>query len=579
MLALNVEAKIVENISLYNEPKYPDGFSNFEYVNPNASKGGRIVMPAYGGFDNFNPYIFKGIAAADAVGLTIDSLGVTSVDDQSSLYPLIAQKFDVPDDKSYIGFIIDERAKFADGTPILADDVIFSFESLINKGMPLYKVYYGDVEKVEKINLREVRFIFKKNTHNRELPLILGQLPVFSKAYFKDKDFSAPELVPMLANGPYVMDRFEQGKYMILKRNKNYWAKDLPSRKGMFNFDEIRFDYYQDTTITKQALFAGNIDIREEYIAKNWVSGYDNDLIKKGKIKKENIAHNKTANLQNFGFNLRRDKFADKKVRQAIAKAFDFEWANDKLFYSQYERLYSYFTNSGMEALGKPKGLEKKLLDKYQIKIDEVFENPKHNTIEESRQNLREAVALLKEAGYDFVDGKMTNLKTKQPLEFEVLSNSANGSSFTRVMLPFINNLKKIGIKANFRNVEVNIFKNRLDNFDFDIAILAFGVSSQPGNEQKEMWGSESANIKGSYNLLGIQNKKVDALIKEVIQAKTKDEYEASVKALDRVLLNEHYMIMQWYSPHQRIAYWDKFLHPKTNIKTGFQPHTWWMKK
>lgn len=579
MLALNVEAKIVENISLYNEPKYPDGFSNFEYVNPNASKGGRIVMPAYGGFDNFNPYIFKGIAAADAVGLTIDSLGVTSVDDQSSLYPLIAQKFDVPDDKSYIGFIIDERAKFADGTPILADDVIFSFESLINKGMPLYKVYYGDVEKVEKINPREVRFIFKKNTHNRELPLILGQLPVFSKAYFKDKDFSAPELVPMLANGPYVMDRFEQGKYMILKRNKNYWAKDLPSRKGMFNFDEIRFDYYQDTTITKQALFAGNIDIREEYIAKNWVSGYDNDLIKKGKIKKENIAHNKTANLQNFGFNLRRDKFADKKVRQAIAKAFDFEWANDKLFYSQYERLYSYFTNSGMEALGKPKGLEKKLLDKYQIKIDEVFENPKHNTIEESRQNLREAVALLKEAGYDFVDGKMTNLKTKQPLEFEVLSNSANGSSFTRVMLPFINNLKKIGIKANFRNVEVNIFKNRLDNFDFDIAILAFGVSSQPGNEQKEMWGSESANIKGSYNLLGIQNEKVDALIKEVIQAKTKDEYEASVKALDRVLLNEHYMIMQWYSPHQRIAYWDKFLHPKTNIKTGFQPHTWWMKK
>lgn len=577
------DVTIAKNIALYGNPKYADNFKHFEYASPLAKKGGRIVMPNYGGFDNFNPYIFKGIASGESAALTIDTLGVVPTDDFSTVYPLIAKEFELPQDKSFIGFILDEKARFHDGSKITANDVIFSFNTLIEKGSPLYKIYYSDVDSVEKVSPHHVRFKFKKGTDNRELPLIIAQLPIFSAQYFADKDFSKPSLKPMLGNGPYKIAKFEAGKFIVFEREKNYWAKDLPTRKGFFNFDEIRLDYYQDTTITQQALFSGNIDLREEYIAKIWVTGYNNELIKKGKIKKEEMVHNRTAILQNFGFNLRKDKFQDRKVRQAIGLAFNFEWANEKLFYSQYRRLYSYFTNSGMEATGLPKGKELEILSQYKdILPAEVFNQeplvPFHKDFMNSRENLRQAVVLLKEAGYDFVNGKMTNLKTNEALEFEVLSNSANGTTFTRVMLPFINNLKKIGIKATFRNVEVNIFKNRLDNFEFDVAIISFAQSQMPGNEQKEMWGSQSAYSKGGYNLIGIQNPVVDKLIDGVIRAQKKDDYQAYIKALDRVLLNEYYMIPQWYSPYQRVAYWDKFEHPQTDIKVGFQPYTWWIK-
>ena len=324
--------------------------------------------------------------------------------------------------------------------------------------------------------------------------------------------------------------------------------------------------------------------VTEEYIAKIWVTGYNNDLVKNNLIVKENIGHNNTARLQNFGFNLRKEKFQDIRVRQAIDLAFNYEWAKDKLFYNQYERLYSYFSNSGMEATGLPQGLELQILNKYKDRLPAtVFntapQNPVHKDILSSRENLRQAVKLLKEAGYDFKDGKMTNIKTGQPLEFEVLSNAANGSSFTRVMLPFLSNLKKIGIIATFRNVDVNVFKNRLDNFDFDVAIITFPISQLPGNEQKDFWGSEAADLKGSSNLIGIKNPVVDELLQGIVTAQTKEEYVAYIKALDRVLLNNHYMIMQWYSPYQRVAYRNRFAKKQTDLKVGFQPNTWWIKE
>lgn len=576
-------ASLVKKIALYGESKYPDNFTHFEYADPKAIKGGRVVMPDYGGFDSFNPFIFKGMAPSSAVNLTLDTLGTSPVDDPSTAYPLIAKEFELPKDKSYVGFILDEKARFHDGTPITADDVIFSYNALIEKGAPLYKMYYADVDKVEKIGKRHVRFYFKKDTSNRELPLILSQLKIFSKADWEGKDFAKPSLNPPLGNGPYKIKDFQAGKYVVLERAKNYWAENLPSRKGFFNFDEVRFDFYQDTTVTLQALFSGNIDVREEYIAKIWVTGYDNEPVKSGKVIKEQIEHNNPAILQSFAFNLRKPKFQDKRVREAIGLAFNFDWANDKLFYNQYQRLYSYFTNTGMEATGLPQGRELEILNQYRNQLDESvftkeFKNPENLSPAQTRTNLRHAVNLLKDAGYDFVDGKMTNLKTGQPLEFEVLSNSANGSAFTRVMLPFISNLQKIGIKAVFRNLEVNIFKNRLDNFDFDMAIISYGVSQMPGNEQREMWGSQSADSKGSYNVIGIKNSVVDSLIDGLIKAQEKEDYEAHVKALDRVLLNEHYLIFQWYSPYNRVAYRNKFEHPKTSLKTGYQPYTWWMR-
>ena len=570
-----------KNISLYNTPKYSDDFTHFEYVNVQAPKGGKIVMPEYGGFDNFNPFIFKGSASGTVAGLIWDSLGYSPVDDIATVYPLIAKEFEYNND--YVGFILDENAKFADGSKISADDVIYSFKAITEQGAPIYKVYYSDVDKVEKISDGHVRFYFKEGSNNKELPLILSQLKIFSKKYWQDKDFSKPSLDIPLGNGPYKIKKFSAGKYIVLERDKTYWAENLPSRKGYFNFDEIRIDYYQDTTVTLQALFAGNIDVREEYIAKIWATGYDNDLVKSGDIIKKAFEHQEPAVLQHFAFNLRKDIFKDKRVRRAIDLVFNFEWANNKLFYNQYKRLNSYFTNSGMEAYGLPQGLELEILEEYRDKLDEsVFTQefflPDNSTAQNLRNNLKQAVSLLKQAGFDFVDGKMTNIETGEPLRFEILSNSANGSTFTRVMLPFIANLKKIGIDATFRTIEVNIFKNRMDNFDFDVSIMSYRMSQMPGNELKEMFGSNSADVKGSYNIMGIKNEVVDALIDKVVTAQTKAEFEASVRALDRVLLSEYYLIFQWYSGVNRVGYRNKFGMPDTKLKIGYQPFLWWDK-
>lgn len=574
----------VRHLALYGKAKYADDFQHFEYVNPDAPQGGRIVMPEYGGFDNFNPFIFKGAASLTVADLIWDSLGYTPVDDTASAYPLLAKEFELPKDNSYIGFILDEKARFADGSPVTADDVIFSFKALTEQGAPIYKVYYGDVEKVEKVNNRHVRFRFKADSQNRELPLILTQLKIFPAKDWQNRDFAKPSLKIPLGNGPYKIKAFEVGKYIVLERNRDYWGNNLPVRRGFYNFDEIRIDYYQDTTVTLQALFAGNIDVREEYIAKIWATGYNNEQVKSGAVVKQSFEHNNPAVLQHFAFNIRRLQFKDKRVREAIDLAFNFEWANDKLFYNQYQRLYSYFTNTGLEAAGLPTGKEKAILEQYRGRIDdkvftEPFTLPDNSTPQKLRANLRKAVKLLKEAGYDFKDGKMTDMATGEPLRFTVLSNAANGSSFTRVMLPFLANLRKIGIDADFRTLEVNVFKNRMDNFDYDVAIMSFRMGSMPGTELREMFGSNAADNKGSYNIIGIQNQVVDELIDKLVKTHNKDDYEAYVKALDRVLLSEHYLSFQWYSAYNRVGYRNKFGIPDTDVKTGYLPFTWWIKQ
>ena len=585
-ISINAHAEVRRSkvISIYDNPKYGADFSHFAYVNPKAPQGGKITMPAYGGFDSFNPFIFKGIASPEVAALTLDSLGVIPTDDETSVYPLIAKEFEIPDDHSFIGFIIDEKARFSDGSKITADDIVFSFDSIIKKGAPFYKIYYADIKKIEKINDYHVRFYFNPNSTNKELPLILAQLKIFSAKDWEHKDFSTPSLQPPLGSGPYILERFSPSKFLIFKKNNNYWGKDLPSRKGFFNFAEVRYDYYQDTTVTLQALFAGEIDIREEYIAKNWVSGYNNDIVKSGRIIKEEIRHNQPATLQFFGFNTRLPQFADRRVRQAIGLAFNFDWANDKLFYNQYRRIDSYFANTIMAAKGLPQGKELDILNKFKDQLPQAvfMENqsvPSHKDYLQTRANLRQAVKLLQSAGYDFIDGKMTNLNTGKPLEIEVLSNSANGAAFTRVMLPFIENLKKIGVKMTFRNLETNIFKNRLDSFDFEMAILGFRMSNLPGNELKEMFGSQSADVHGSYNITGIRNSVIDDIIKRIISADNQEDYLASIRALDRVLLQEYYVIPQWYSPHNRVAYHKGLKHQIMDTPVGFDPFTWWRDK
>lgn len=583
-LQISAACAAESSLALYGAPKYASDFTNFSYVNPDAPQGGQLTIPEYGGFDNFNPFIFKGAASGTVANLIWDSLGYMPADDYSTVYPLLAKAFEYPEDHRYVGFILNEKARFADGSEVTADDVIFSFNALVEKGAPIYRVYYGDVAHVEKVNKYQVRFWLKPGVQNKELPLILAQLKIFSAKDWENRDFAKPSLQVPLGNGPYKIQKFSVGKYIVLERNRDYWGNNLPVRKGFNNFDTIRIDYYQDTMVTLQALFSGNIDVREEYIAKIWATGYDNELVKSGQVIKAALEHHNPAVLQHFAFNLRRDKFKDKRVRQAVDLAFNFDWANEKLFYNQYKRLYSYFTNTGMEARGLPQGLEKEILEKYRDRLDaavftQPFILPDNSTPEKMRANLREAVRLLREAGYDFVDGVMTNLATKEPLRFEILSNSANGSTFTRVMMPFIANLRKIGIEASFRNLEVNIFKNRMDNFDFDMAIMSYRMSQMPGNELKEMFGSHAADVKGSFNIIGIKNPVADALIDGIIRAQDKEEFAAYVKALDRVLLHENYLIFQWYSGVDRIGYLNKFGIPRTDVKTGYLPLTWWLKK
>ncbi|MCM1322618.1 MAG: extracellular solute-binding protein [Acetobacter sp.] len=574
---------ISDTISISGHPKYQKNFSHFDYVNPNAPKKGRIVLPAYGTFDNFNPYIFKGTASTEAVALTLDSLGYTPADDTETAYPLIAEKFEIPADGSFIGFYINPKAKFSNNAPITADDVVFSFNSLITKGSPVYKFYYTDVDRVEKLSPHHVRFYFKPDTKNRELPLILTSLKIFSAKDFTNREYDKPSLIPPLGNGPYIIKNFEAGRYITFIRNPNYWAKDLPSRKGFFNFDEIKYDYYQDTTVTLQALYSGNIDLRNEYIAKTWASGYDNELIKQGKIKKQTLKHNRPATNQFFAFNTRKEKFSNPLVRQAINYAFNFPWANKNLFFNQYQRLNSYFTNTRFAATNTPKDLELDILLKMKDKLPpEIFTTPVEaifrNDSLSDRENLKQAVKLLNQAGYDFINEQMCNTQTGEPLEFEIIINAANGNAFTRVLLPFIENLRKIGITAKTRVLEINTYKNKLDKFDFDIIVGGLGGLSMPGSEQKDLWGSTSANIEGSNNIMGIQNPVVDELIQKLIETKDNDLYTAYVKALDRVLLFNHYVIFNWYSDSDRIAYWDKFTYPKTNEHLGVDINTWWMK-
>ena len=581
--ASNSNITISNVLSISGFPKYASNFEHFDYVNPKAPKKGKITLPAYGTFDNFNPYIFKGTASAEFSALSLDSLGITPSDDIGTVYPLIAEKFELPKDKSFIGFFINPKAKFHNGQPITADDVVFSFNALITKGSPIYKFYYQDIDYAKKISKHHVRFYFKKDIKNRELPLIISSLKIFSASDFKNREYDKPSLTPPLGSGPYKIKTFDAGKYIIFERNEHYWAKDLPTRKGFFNFDEIKYDYYQDTTITLQALFSGNIDVRYEYIAKSWATGYNNELISNNKIKKQAIKHNRPATTQFFAFNTRRDKFSSPKVRQAISFAFNFPWANKNLFYNQYERLNSYFTNTPFRATGTPEDVELDILLQYQNSLPaEIFTTPVESIFRNDklsdRENLKLAVSLLQSAGYDFINEKMCNTKTGEPLEFEIIINSANGHAFTRVLLPFIENLRKIGIKATTRILEVNTYKNKLDNFDFDIIVGGVGGISMPGSEQKDLWGSLSAQTPGSSNIIGIKNIVIDDLIQKIIETEDNSLYTSYVKALDRVLLFNHYVIFNWYSIHDRIAYWDKFEF-KTNTDTGIDINTWWMKE
>ncbi|MBO4643723.1 MAG: ABC transporter substrate-binding protein [Alphaproteobacteria bacterium] len=572
------QAPAVRGVAMHGAPRYGWNFKNFDYANPDAPKGGTLKMSAYGNFDTFNPYVIKGVAAA-GTGLIFDTLMVESADEPFSEYGLIAETIEMPKDRSWVAFNINRKARFSDGTPVTAQDVVYSFNMLKTKGLPMFRYYYGNVEEVTADKPMRVLFKFKKGD-NRELPLILGQMPVLSEQYWKDKDFTATTLDRIVGSGPYKIADFETGRYVVYERNPDYWAKDLPSVKGFYNFDKIRYDYYRDATVAVEGFKSAAFDVRVENEAKKWVSAYNGFSEKDGLIKKS-FDHSLPSGMQGFVFNTRRPVFADRKVRRALGMVFDFEWSNRNLFYGLYKRTQSYFDNSELASKGLPKGDELKLLENYKDKLPpEVFKET--FALEQTagdgniRPQLEKAFALLEEAGWTIRDNVLKNANG-EPFRFEILIDSASSAAWERITLPYIRNLKRLGIEATLRAVDTTQYKNRLDSFDYDMIVSIWGQSTSPGNEQRYFWGSAAADMNGSQNYAGIKNPVADALIEKIIEAPDRKKLVAAVKALDRVLLWEYYVVPHWYIPSVRLVYWDKFGMPDVPVMKGVQMMTWWI--
>ena len=563
-------------LAMHGEPKYPAGFPHFEYVNPDAPKGGLVRLASVGSFDDLNGFIVKG-DPAEGLGLIYDSLMAQAADEAFTQYGQLAESIEVPDDRSWVIFTLRKEARWHDGKPVSADDVIFTFNTLMEKGRPHYRLYYSGVDKVEKLNERRVKFAFKPG-ENRELPLILGQIEILPKHYWEGRDFSKTTLEPPLGSGPYRIKTVDPGRSITYERVADYWGKDLPVNKGSYNYGQMRYDYYRDATVALEAFKAGEFDFRLENSSKDWATGYDIPAVQKGWIKRAEIKHNRPAGMQGFAYNTRRDLFRVRKVREALAFAFDFEWANKNLFYGQYVRSRSYFDNSELAASGLPGPDEAKLLEKYRGKVpEEVFTKsyapPKTDGSGQIRGNLREADRLLKEAGWTVKDGKRVDGSGKA-FEFEILLVSPQ---FERIVLPFVGNLERLGIVAKVRTVDSAQYVRRLEGFDFDMVVMTFGQSESPGNEQRNYWGSAAADQPGSRNFMGIKDPVVDELIEALIAAPDRKALIARTRALDRVLQWGFYTIPQWHLDFDRLALWDKFGVPRVTPSRGVQFNTWWI--
>ena len=564
-------------LAMHGDLKYPAGFTNFDYVNPNAPKGGTVRLNAVGTYDSFNGFIVKGNPGA-GLGFIYDNLMYGSADEAFSQYGQLAQSVEMPKDRSWVAFTLRPEARWHDGKPVSVEDVIWSFETLTTKGTPFYRFYYGNVKDAVKTGPRTVRFNFKPG-ENRELPLILGQLTILPKHYWQNRDFSKTTLEPPLGSGPYKIASFEPGRSITYERVEDWWGENLPVNRGQYNFDTIRYDYYRDSTVSLLAFNAGEYDYRAENSSKAWATAYKTPNVENGLIRKVEITHNRSSGMQAFVYNTRREIFKDRRVRQALAYAFDFEWSNKNLIYGQNARTRSYFYNSELAATGVPEGDELKLLEPYRGRIpDEVFSQeynpPKTDSSGNIRRNLRKAIKLLNDAGWVVKDRRRVNEKTGMALEFEVLLVSP---LFERIVLPFAKNLEKLGVKLNVRTVDPSQYRRRLDTFDFDVIVGGAGQSLSPGNEQRSYWGSKSADIEGGRNFIGIKDPVIDELIEKVIAAPDRKALVTSVRALDRVLQWGHWLIPHWHVKYDRVAYWDKFGQPKNTPLQGNQFLAWWV--
>jgi microcin C transport system substrate-binding protein len=574
-------------VSLIGTPKNPQDFQHFDYVNPDAPKAGLVRMADIGSFDSLNPILYKGEAAA-GLGLIYETLMQDSLEEPSTSYGLIAEWASYPADYSSVTFKLRDEARWHDGTPIRPEDVVYSLE--VNKAAnPRMALYYKNVSRAEVTGPNQVTLTFDVKG-NRELPMIMGQLTILPKHYWTAKDANGNQrdplkttLEPPLGSGPYRIKQVTPGRTITYERVPDYWGTDLPVNRGQWNFDEIRFDYYRDETVAFESFKAGNLDYHQETSAKNWATAYDFAAVREGWVRRQEVPIKSAKPMQCFVFNLRRPQFTDRRVRQAFNLAFDFEWANKNLFYGQYARVGSYFQGSELAAPAElPQGRELEILNEVKEQVPpEVFTavhtNPVNNSPDDMRANLRKAMQLLKEAGYEVKNGVLTNTKTGQPLTVEFLLVSP---LFERIVQPYIDNLSRLGIKATLRMVDSAQYTRRVNVFDYDIVVGNFAQSNSPGNEQRDFWGSEAAGREGSQNLIGIKDPAVDKLVDHVIFAKNREELVAASRALDRVLLWNDFVVPQWFAPKVRIAYWNRYGQPETlpGLTPGFM-QVWWFDK
>ena len=566
-------------VAMHGNVKYGADFDHFAYTNPDAPEGGKLNRPARGTYDSFNPYVLKG-TAAEGAELVFETLMVSSQDEPFSMYGLIADAIYMPEDRSWVAFHLDPRARWHDGTPITVEDVIFSLNTLKKQGHPFYRFYYKNVANARKVAPRTVRFEFGGGP-NRELPLIAGQMPVLPKHYWtaKGRSFNDATLQPPLGSGPYRIAEHEPGRYVVYEKVDDHWGADLPVNAGRWNFDEIRYDYFRDPTVIRQALKAGNIDVFRENQAKAWATAYDVPAVDEGRLDLAEIDHDRPTGMQGFAMNTRRAPFDREKVRRAMAYAFDFPWTNRNLFFGQYDRTASYFSNSELASDRLPEGREKAILERFSDQLPEKvftteYDPPTTNGDGYPRDNLEAAMRLLREAGYEYRDMKLVDPETGRQVAFEILLVS---QSFERIVLPYRHNLEKLGMDVEVRVVDSAQYQNRLDSFDFDMIVHSFGQSLSPGNEQRDYWGSAAAERQGSRNVTGVADPVVDELIRMIIQAPNREELVARTRALDRVLLWHHLVVPNWHIGHFRVAYWDKFGRPD-NPPYGLPIEaTWWV--